>query len=371
MFTYFPNNYMWSAGVNRIIYSGGTIGEVDRACRDLREAAVRRDNEAWHRAWLELAEQVERRAAWELTEGHTRSARETLRRACVYYQWAGCLLPADDARRRQTHARSVAVFGRACPLYEPPIEQVDVPYQGGSFPAYYLPPRNAGPGPAPALVMIPGLDSSKEQTLALPLQLAERGFASLTVDSPGIGESVFSRGLPARYDYEVPISAALEVLLARAEVDSTRVAVCGTSLGGYYAPRAAAFEPRFAACVAWGAQWDYQEVWEGRRVVRIDSPVPSNQDQLMLVTGQPNFESGLRALERWKLDGVAQRIRCPFLVTHGANDRQVPLEHAYKLYQAVGSEQKELKVFTEAEGGAGHCQNDNRLIGISYILDWL
>jgi hypothetical protein len=253
MFTYFPNNYMWSAGVNRILYSGGIIGEVDRPCRNLRQAAEQGDNEAWYGEFLKLAEQVEQRAAWELGEGHTRSARETLRRACVYFQWAGCLLPADDPRRRQTHQHSVELFSRAYPLYEPPLEVVEIPYEGSSFPAYFVPARNAPPGQVPALIMIPGLDSSKEQTLTLPMQLAERGFASLTVDAPGIGVALFERGLPARYDYEVPISAALDVLLARPEIDRSRVAVCGTSLGGYYAPRAAAFEPRFAACVAWGA----------------------------------------------------------------------------------------------------------------------
>ena len=75
MFMYFPNNYMWSAGLLRILHAGGVIGEVEQAGRKLREASVRGDNEAWYREWLALAEKIHRHARRELEDRHPRSAR--------------------------------------------------------------------------------------------------------------------------------------------------------------------------------------------------------------------------------------------------------------------------------------------------------
>jgi fermentation-respiration switch protein FrsA (DUF1100 family) len=371
VFMYFPNNYMWSAGLLRILHATGSIGEVDQAARRLRGSAEQGDNDAWYREWLALAGKLHRRGEHQLSDHHRRSARGSLVRASLYYQWAAAFLPPEDERKHTAHRTSVELFQRACELFEPPIERLEVPYEGTSYPAYYVAPKNPDGKAAPCVLQLPGLDSTKEQTLGLALELAERGIASLLADPPGVGEALLFRGLKARHDYEVPCTAALELLAQRPEIDPKRVAVCGVSLGGYYAPRAAAMEPRFAACVAWGAIWDYHEVWSRRRVVHVDSPMASPPFQLMLITGQPTYEDAMRELEKWRLHGVAERINCPFLVLHGEHDRQVFLADAYKLCEAASSDQKELKVFTEDEGGSAHCQNDNRRLAIDYIADWL
>lgn len=371
MFMYFPDNYMWSAGLLRILHTGGLIGEADQAGRKLRPAAERGDNEAWYREWLVLAEKVHRRSRHELEDRHPRSARGGLIRASLYYQWSAAFLPAADERKHAAHRHSVEVFQRACELFVPPIERLEVPYEGSSFPACFVPARSRTDGPVPCVLYLPGLDSTKEQGLGLAFELAERGIASLLADPPGVGEALFFRGLTARHDYEVPCTAAVELLQQRPEVDPQRIAVCGVSLGGYYAPRAAAMEPRFAACVAWGAIWDYHEVWSRRRHVSVDSPMPSPQFQIMMVTGKSTFVDALRELEKWRLHGVAEKIACPFLILHGEHDRQVFVSDAYKLCEAASSEQKELKIFTEEEGGSAHCQNDNRVLAINYIADWL
>jgi fermentation-respiration switch protein FrsA (DUF1100 family) len=370
VFQYFPSNYMWSAGLNRIMSSGGLIGEIDQAGRELAPIAEQNDDAAWYAAFTKLGAKVQRQGERELAQDHPRSASDTLLRACIYFQWAAAFLPGGDPRKHEAHQQSVDLCKQACALFEPPLEWVEVPYEGSSFPAIYVPPRGVS-GPAPAVIFLPGLDSAKEQGLSFGLTLAERGMAVLLPDTPGTGEALFFRKQYARHDYEVPVTAALETLLKRPEVDPSRIAISGVSLGGYYAPRAAAFEPRFAACVAWGAIWDYREIWERRRVVDVTSPVPSPRHQLTLVTGTPDFEAGLRELEKWRLAGVAERIQCPFLVTHGEDDRQIPLADAYKLYEAVGVEAKEIKVFTREEGGASHCPNDNRVLGAHYVADWL
>jgi fermentation-respiration switch protein FrsA (DUF1100 family) len=142
------------------------------------------------------------------------------------------------------------------------------------------------------------------------------------------------------------------------------------SLGGYFAPRCAAYDSRYKACVAWGAIWDYYATWE-RRIERLKNaslPVPA--DHLLFVTGSSSFEEGLKKLEGFRLDGVAQRVKCPFLLTHGTEDEQVPMADAQKLFDAIGSKDKTFRVFDADEGGAQHCQRDYLTLGVAEMWNW-
>jgi dipeptidyl aminopeptidase/acylaminoacyl peptidase len=168
--------------------------------------------------------------------------------------------------------------------------------------------------------------------------------------------------------------AAYEFLAGRKEIDPTRIGVMAISLGGYYAPRAAAREPRFAACIAWGAQWDYHAVWKERldRIARGETPSLSVPwEHLLWIFGVKTKEEALQRLEGFTLDGVVETIRCPFLLVHGAGDAQIPLATAQKCFDAVGSRRKTFKVFTREEGGYHHYQMDNVSIGTAYMWDWL
>src|SRR5262249_39457768 len=146
--------------------------------------------------------------------------------------------------------------------------------------------------------------------------LAARGIACLIVDGPGNGESVRFRNLPLIAETERYATAAFEYLAACREIDAKRVGVIAISVGGYYAPRAAALEPRFACCVAWGAQWDYHEVWRQRfealdsgKVLSLSVP----PEHLMWVLGTPDRAAAMKKLEGFRLDGIVQRMQCPFL----------------------------------------------------------
>ena len=203
--------------------------------------------------------------------------------------------------------------------------------------------------------------------------LVARGIACLIVDGPGNGESVRFRNLPLIAETERYASAAYDYLAARPEIDPHRIGVIALSLGGYYAPRAAALEPRFACCIAWGAQWDYHDIW-ARRLEALDSgkvlslSVPP--EHLMWVLGVPDRASALKKLEGFRLDGIVQQLKCPFLLVHGGGDEQIPLALAEKCFAAVGSKQKTFKVFSREEGGFHHCQVDNVTIGVHYMWDW-
>jgi alpha-beta hydrolase superfamily lysophospholipase len=217
---------------------------------------------------------------------------------------------------------------------------------------------------------LPGWDSTKEQGIEFGLALAERGFNALLVDWPGMGEAVLLRGMVNRYDEEVPGKAAVDYLTSRPDVDPQRIVVVGASMGGYRASRVAAFEQRLAGAVAWGAVWDYGAA-QARRRVTPQGAVSTPPAHAMYVMGAKTEDELVEKLSRFKLEGVAGQITCPFLVMHGEQDAQLSIDEAYALYGAAGSPHKELKVFTDAEGGSFHCQNDNRILAHEYIGDWL
>jgi alpha-beta hydrolase superfamily lysophospholipase len=223
-------------------------------------------------------------------------------------------------------------------------------------------------------VLFDGLDNCKEMSVLFAgVELAFRGFHTLAIDGPGQGEALRLRNMPARYDYEVPGKAAYEYVAARSEVDPKRVAIMAYSAGGYYAPRAAAFEKRYGACVAWGQHYDYHAVWEKRwaAMQKDHNSVATSHFQLPWVLGTKDMESAMEKLKKFTLAGVADKIACPMLICWGEEDKLTPREVAHQLYDAVGSRDKTLKIFTTAEGGAEHCQVDNRQVGTDYIADWL
>jgi len=230
-------------------------------------------------------------------------------------------------------------------------------------------------GKAPALIYFDGFDITKEiQYFKGVPDLVARGIACLIVDGPGNGESVRFRNLPLHHETERYATAAYEFLAKRSDIDAKRIGVMAISLGGYYAPRAAAFEQRLACCIAWGAQWDYWQTWKDRfdRIERNATPSLSVPWQhLLWVFDVTTKEEAMKRLEGFRLDGVVQRITCPFLMVHGEGDQQIPLPVAQRCFDAVGSQQKTMKVFTREEGGYHHCQIDNASIGVHYMWDWL
>jgi dienelactone hydrolase len=178
--------------------------------------------------------------------------------------------------------------------------------------------------------------------------------------------------LHARYDSEHWASRIVDWLETRDDVDPGRIGLEGVSLGGYYCPRAVAFERRFACGVAFGANHDWRDV-QKRRLEREGSfPVPHYWAHVRWVFGAKTHEEFMALAESMHLDGVLDRIKVPFLVTHGANDSQIPLKWAHRTYeQLVNSPKRELKIFTEREGGSQHSSFDNSINAGHYIADWV
>ena len=377
-FEYFPGNYRWSHGMMLALsaapWGGAEIGECHRVGLKLRDRLG--DDEAWFREWAAMADALERHGRALLASGKTLSAAAYLFRSANYAHVGERFLQPKTAAGLDSYRRAVQAFKYAARLIDRPrIESVEVPYEGASLPALLV---HAAPervkGQAPAMVFFDGFDITKEiQYFKGVPDLAARGVACLIVDGPGNGESLRFRNQHLHHETERYATAAYDYLAARPEFDPQRIGVMAVSLGGYYAPRAAAMEPRFACCIAWGAIWDYWQTWKDRldRIARNEALSLSVPWQhLLWVFGVASKDEALKRLEGFRLDGVAQRIKCPFLLMHGEGDQQIPLALARRLYDAVGSTQKELKIFTRAEGGYHHCQSDNVSIGTAYMWDW-
>lgn len=380
-FTYFPDNYRWSHGMLLPLggapWGGGEIGEVHRVGLRLRDRVG--DDRAWFEEWTRMADRVAAQGHERITAGHDASAAAYLLRAAHYYHVGERFLQPKGPAGLAAYRRGVECFREAAArLRRPRIEPVEVPYEGTSLPALYVHAEGGDSGlhrRAPALIFFDGFDVTKEiQYFKGVPDLVGRGIACLLVDGPGNGEAIRFRNLPLHHETERYATAAFDYLAARPEIDPARIGVMALSLGGYYAPRAAAFEPRFAACIAWGAQWDYHAVWKERleRLARgetLSLSVP--WEHLLWTFGVKTPQEALMRLEGFRLDGVVQRIRCPFLLLHGEGDAQIPLATARKCFDAVGSSRKTFKVFTREEGGDHHCQVDNVSIGVAYMWDWL
>jgi dienelactone hydrolase len=378
MFKYFPTNYVWNLSVDLAIEMGARIGEIEEMCAPLQEAAKAPDaagTQAFRETWVRMADKLCVLAEEDEGRGRLFSAGEKYRRAGLYLTTAERLQAHDSPGRLQMYRRSLDLFLKGSGLMGDKVQRVEIPYEGKHLSALYYPADGLAPGErAPILVQLNGLDSTKEMKylVGLPAWLAKRGVSSLLVDQPGTGEALRLQGLKARYDTEHWASRVVDWLETRPDVDAKRIGCEGVSLGGYYCPRAVAFEPRFACGVVWGANHDWRDV-QKRRLEREGSfPVPHYWAHVCWVWGAKDVDEFMKIAENVHLDGVVEKIRVPFLVTHGEKDSQIPLKWAHRTYeQLVNSPKRELKIFTEREGGVQHSSFDNGINAGHYIADWV
>ena len=272
--------------------------------------------EDWLEGWSELAEEHLELAHEAERAGRGRSAGEAYLHAALCLHFGKFVWVLDAAAHRDATERAIAALACAHAHLDPTAARIETRLDGGVMAANLR--RPAGLECAPLVLLIPGLDSTKEEFFHWENVFLARGMATLSMDGPGQGETGFT--LPIRPDYEVAVAALLDDLSARAEpgIDLTRVGAAGVSLGGYYAPRAAAFEPRIQAVAAISGPYDFGETWE---------QLPPLTRQAFTVKSDASDERDARERAgQLSLDGVAARITQPALYVTGALDRIVPWE---------------------------------------------
>lgn len=302
---------------HRMVANGVPLAD----CQDIAGRLTRWED--WCRAWSERAEVHEGLGREALGEGFARSAGEHLTTAASCYHFAKFLFFEDRDQMRSAHRRAVECRTLALPHLDPPGERVAIPYGEHGLFANLRRPRGARR--PPVVVMVMGLDSAKEEMHSNEQVLLDRGLATLSFDGPGQGEAEYD--LPIRPDYERPVAAVIDWLEARDGVDARRVGLWGVSLGGYYAPRAAAFEPRVRAVVALTGPFDFAEA--------LGRAPALTRAAFMARSFSRTPEEAMEVARRMDLGPVAHRIRCPIHVVGGRLDRVIPPDHAERLARAV------------------------------------
>jgi 2,6-dihydroxypseudooxynicotine hydrolase len=307
----------------------------------------------WCAAWSARAKVHEDLGRDSLKKGFKLTAGEHLTRAAMYYHFAKFVYVQDLVQMKAAHRKAVECYTDALPYMRPPGERVAIPFSGKTM---YGVLRKPTAQKCPVLVMAPGLDSTKEEIHAYEEPFLARGIAVLAIDGPGQGEAEYE--IPICGDYEKAAHAVCDWIETRNDLDKSRIGMWGVSLGGYYAPRATAYEKRIKACIALSGPFEWDKIWDGlpeltRETFRVRS---HSKDQA---------EAKQKTRELTMVE-AARNITCPIFVVTGRQDRLVPASHAEQLAKAVSGPVELLIV----EDG-GHNANNRPYRYRSLTADWL
>ena len=378
----------------------GALGATYHKCADVGECLTTAasiedgDYEGWYRAWLATADRVRRFAEQSAAKGHQTSAREAfLRASLTYYKNAAFFLDgtSDPSRILPTFKAHRECFDEAASRFDPPVEKVQIPYEDTTLPGYLFKVDGSGRS-RPLLLLNNGSDSDAADMYLMGAAAAlERGYNALAYDGPGQGAALFLQGLHFRPDWEKVVTPVVDFALGRPEVDPERIAIMGVSQAGYWVPRAVAFEHRIAAAIADPGVFDVSTSWTDHLPQNIQELLEKGENDEF----DKNMEEGMRSseslrytlrfrmrpfgtdspyeaykmVEQYTLEGVADKIRCPMLVTDPENEQFWPGQ-SRQLYEALTCP-KELVPFTAAEGADSHCEPKAHGLRDQRIFDWL
>ncbi|WP_432169620.1 alpha/beta hydrolase family protein [Streptomyces sp. 1222.5] len=393
----FPDNiqfwYETLRSMSHIAYGGADFGEVVSTGERITEG----DYDSWYVEWLATADRVSEEAEKALAAGHRVSARDGFLRASNYYRSAEFFLHGHPSDPRHDHAydRSVACFRAAAALFTPVIEPVEIPYEDTTLPGYLYRVDDSG-APRPTLIMHNGFDGTAEELHFFGAMAGiERGYNVLTFDGPGMPGPRHHQGLVFRTDWENVITPVVDFAETLPEVDNSRVALLGLSMGGILAPRAAAFEHRLAALIAVDGLYDL-----GQTSVRNIPGTREEAERLLRAQAAPELDAALEQImtrdpiARWAINhgmyvmgvdtprafnasyldytlqgGIAEQIQCPTLVCDAEEDMFFKGQPE-QLYDHLTCP-KTLMTFTAEEGAGAHCHPGAMRLSIARIYDWL
>jgi hypothetical protein len=250
-------SYQFRRALGETQEGGGAVSECFQAAARM----VPGDRESWHAEWLIVADRNQRRGDAAEAAGRIQTAQSCWLRAANYYRHAEFWLDGLDPRRLPTFEQMEACSKKFIRYLPVPGEAVDVPYENGVSLCAYFVRAPFAIARQPVLICMGGLDSIKDEMWFMQAHGAlQRGISVLMIDGPGQGGTLRRHKVNTRHDYEVPIGRCIDYLHTRGDVDPARIAVCGSSLGGYYAARAGSYKHRLAACISHGAIWSIQDL---------------------------------------------------------------------------------------------------------------
>lgn len=308
----------------------------------------------WCAAWSRCAAQHEALGRQALEDGRTRSAGEHLAQAATTYHFAKFLFVGHPEEAEVAHERAVRCLDDALAHLDPRGRREEIPFEGSRLVGILRLPR--GDGPQPVVLLVPGLDSTKEELRLVERSFLERGMGTFALDGPGQGE--VEHDLAIRPDWEVPGRAIVDHLASLPDVDAGRLGVWGVSLGGYYAPRVAAGDERIRACLALAGPYGFGDAWDRLPMLTREAFVARSH-----ATSEADAREKAAALT---LSGVAPSLRCPLLVVFGKRDRLFPFEGAVRLAREAGGA-SELLLLEDGNHGCANVVFRHR----PYGADWM
>jgi pimeloyl-ACP methyl ester carboxylesterase len=375
-------------------YGGALFGEVVAIAQRI-EAG---NYDSWYDVNSAFAERIASEAEAQQKKGHRISARDNFLRASNYYRSSEFFLHADpnDPRVKHAYERSVACYKSAAALSAPAIEPLEIPYEGTTLPGYFHSPDTSG-RPRPTILLNTGFDGSAEEMHWNGARAAvERDYNVLVFDGPGQFGPVHRQGLHFRPDWEKVVTPVVNFAVTRSDVDPGKIALYGVSFGGYLAPRAAAFEPRLAACIADDGVYDYgasqltgiPEQFRAQVLQALTAPsapqLDARLEQMMKANSVARwaFTHGMYAMgvnsprayfaatQAYNLrGGIAEKIKCPTLVCDAEKDLFFSGQ-AQLLFDHLICPKTLLK-FTDTEGAGAHCEVGASRLAFARVYDWL
>ncbi len=310
--------------------------------------------DAWCEQWCLAGAVHEQLGRAALAAGRERSAGAHLSQAAVYYHFAKFMFVDDVDQMRAAHLMAVRCASDALPFLDPPGERVEIPFDGTTIAGVLR--RPPGPGPHPAVILIPGLDSAKEEFRPTEDLFLSRRIATLSVDGPGQGEAEYD--LAIRGDWEVPGSAIIDAASRLAGIDPDRIGIWGVSLGGYYAARVASGDARVRACIALCGPYSLGDVWD---------QLPELSRAAFTVRSKSgSAEQARQRAAELTMAGRASRITAPILIVAGQRDRIFPWTDAQRLASETG-DNAELLLLGEGNHGCANVPYQHRY----YSADWM
>jgi alpha-beta hydrolase superfamily lysophospholipase len=377
--------FQWMAGAQT--HGCTEVGELLYGSAQIREGDV----ESWVKAWMDMGRRVEQRAETSLDGGHKVSARESYLRAYAYYR-AGLVYisPIKEPKRyREQYNIARERFCKAAALFDPPIEVVSIPFEGGTLPGYYLRSDDSGER-RKTLIMVGGGDTFVEDLYGYIGPAAmKRGYNLLIVDFPGQGQLPFE-GLQWRTDTETPMKHVVDFALSKPEVDPERLAAYGLSGGGYIVPRAATCEKRLKAIAACCILLEMESVWNGRIVKLYRQAEHSPFYRLLLNYAQKKRSAYFTMIDtyiwRWGARSLLETVERskdmhldPALITCPTLNLVSEQEYvespqiygfAQEALQKINTPNKKLMLAPQDEGGDSHGIGANLSLMSQIVFDW-
>jgi pimeloyl-ACP methyl ester carboxylesterase len=353
-----------------IVSNCADLGEVLETVKVIAEGDV----QSWYTAWEATADRV--LALAERTQDPL-SKGGAYMRASTYQRTAEFLIPPGDPKRPESFQKTGSYFFKGLDTLGVRYERITVPYGAGNLRALYYPgPRGAETEP---LIMFGGgFDSILEEYYPNFAEAGfKRGYSVLTYEGPGQGQALRKYGLTYTPEWEKPVTAALDEFL-HTHAKPSKIVLIGMSMGGYFAPRAAAFEERIDGVVAYDTMYDFGAV-AGPLMAAAKNPLAMNNISVswayrnaLWTMGTKNVDETTKACAAYTLAPVADRIRQDVLILAGTEDHFVPIHQTADFEKAlVNARSVTTRIFDRPSGGAGHCQGGALTLYHAAVFDWL